>query len=72
MYSTSPITEVWVLSNFICLFACLRIFFLHVYLCILYMLSNCRDQKRALSPLGLELQMLLRYHVGARTQTWVL
>ena len=29
-------------------------------------------QKRALDPLGLELQMVVSYHVGAGNQIWVL
>lgn len=50
---------------FVCLLACLFVlfnmywYFVCTYVCVL------RGQKRALNPLGLELQKVVSHHVGA-------
>lgn len=44
------------------------VFYLHVYLCTICMSGAGRSQKRVLDRLVLELQMVLRHHMGARTQ----
>lgn len=43
-----------------------------MYVCALYACSAHWGQKRALEPLGLEWWMVVRHHVGAGYQTWVL
>ena len=43
--------------------------FLLAYVCLH---SACRNQKRSLDPLELELQMVVGHHVDAGNQNWVL
>lgn len=46
-----------------------RVFCLHVCTCTTYLHGG---QKKALGPLGLELQVIVGHHVGAGKQTQVL
>ena len=47
-------------------------FYLHVYLCTVFMPHVCRGQKRVLDPQELELQIAMSLHIIAENQTWVL
>ena len=47
-------------------------FCLPVCLCTTCMPGVCRGQERVLKHLGLKVQMVVSYHVGAETLTWVL
>lgn len=51
------------------LFIYVWVFCMHTYLCILYMPSECRSQKKVLNSLELELQMVVNQLVGAGNQT---
>lgn len=46
--------------------------FLHGCLCTIYTLSAWRSQKRALEPLDLELQMVVKQYVSTGNRTQVL
>lgn len=48
---------------------CARVFFLHVYVCMQRVCSAGGGQKRTLHPLGLELQVVMRFHSDVRNQT---
>ena len=57
----------------------LRLFYVYECFAYVYVFVPCvhmpgalRDQKRALGPLELELQMIVSHHLGAGNQSWVL
>jgi hypothetical protein len=52
-------------------FLCVLVFCLHICLCTTYLPGTYRGQKMEYDPLDLELQMFVRYHVGAGNGTWV-
>lgn len=47
-------------------------FGLHIHMCFTSVPGASEGQKRALDPVKLELQMVLRHHVGTGHQVWVL
>jgi hypothetical protein len=59
VYFSNCILHVWVV-------------YLHVCLCAICMPSSTQGQKRESDPLGLELQMVLSFHMGAGNQISVL
>lgn len=57
---------------FLLLISCVRVFYLHVYLCTMCVSDAYAGQKRVLSLLKLELSMLVTCHVAAKNGTQVL
>lgn len=46
------------------LFLCVWMFSLHKCLGTIYVLGTCRDQKKVLDPIKIELQMAISHHAG--------
>lgn len=43
---------------------------MHVCLCTMCVPGTCRGQRKMLGTLGLELQIVVNYHVCAQNQSW--
>lgn len=48
---------------------CVWLFFLHVFMCTMYVPGAQRGQRRVWDPLELELAMVVSRNVGAKNQT---
>lgn len=54
----------FIFNPFICYISTISILFLYVYICKTYMSDACRGQKRVPDALGLELQVVVSWHLG--------